>query len=328
MIKYITDFPKHITDSLENSKNIVFKNDYSSVRSLLFSGMGGSGFLSNLITDITESNIKVPINYVKGYTLPAFIDKNTLPILISYSGNTEETLSCFYQAIEKKTTPIIITSGGKLKELALEHNLDLVEMPKGFPPRASLGYGAIKVLLVLQKLNLISINSENELSSIATFLSKKQNNIKEHTKEVASLYRNKLIIAYSENTIDSIGLRLQQQINENAKSLCWHNSIPEMNHNEIVGWKQKQHDLGVIFLRHSFEHERNKLRFNFTRDVVNEYAKKIIEIQAEGESFLEQYFYLTHWADYFSYYLSVEHGEDSIEINVIDKLKNYLSNTK
>lgn len=326
MIKYITEFPKHITLALEDAKKISFNNEYSAISNVLFAGLGGSGFIANLASDLTKKDIKVPVIAVRDYTLPEFADESTLVILVSYSGNTEEVISCLYEALAKGIKPIVISSGGKLKELATRHNLDFVEMPQGFPPRASLGYGAVNALSVLQKLDLISLDVEEEFTAIAKFLSEKQASIAESTKVLAKQLKNKLVIAHNENAIDSVGLRLQQQIDENSKSLCYHNAIPELNHNEIVGWKQKQHDLGVIFLRHSFEHERNKLRFNFVKDLVKDYAKTLIEVQAEGESFIQQYFYLIHWSDYISYYLGIEHEEDTIEVHVIDKLKNYLNN--
>ncbi|HEY0262772.1 MAG TPA: bifunctional phosphoglucose/phosphomannose isomerase [Chitinophagales bacterium] len=328
MIKYITEFPNHLTLALEDAKKIAFHNDYTAISNVVFAGLGGSGFISNLASDLTKKDIKVPIFSVKDYSLPEFVDESSLVVLVSYSGNTEEVISCLFEALGKGIKPIAISSGGKLKELALKYNLDFVEMPQGFPPRASLGYGAVNALSVLQKLDLILLDVEEEISAVAKFLLAKQESINNTTKIEAKKLKNKLTIAYNENAIDSVGLRLQQQIDENSKSLCFHNAVSEMNHNEIVGWRQKQHDLGVIFLRHSFEHERNKLRFNFVKDVVKEYAKEIIEVFAEGENFIQQYFYLIHWSDFLSYHLGIEHGADTIEVNVIDKLKNYLSNTK
>lgn len=326
MIKYIADFPKHLVSALEDAKGIAFRNKYPDINNIVFVGLGGSGFVGSLATDLTKNDIKVPIVSVRDYTLPAFVNKSSLLILASYSGNTEEVISCFHQAINQGLKPVIISSGGRLKELALQHNIDFVSMPVGFPPRASLGYGAVNILSILQKLGLISLNIEEEFTAIAKFLSEKQHSLSESTKVLAKQLKNKLVIAHNENAIDSVGLRLQQQIDENSKSLCYHNAIPELNHNEIVGWKQKQHDLGVIFLRHSFEHERNKLRFNFVKELVNDYAKTLIEVQAEGDSFIQQYFYLIHWSDYLSYYLGIEHEEDTIEVHIIDKLKNYLNN--
>lgn len=328
MIKYITEFPNHLTLALNDAKKIAFSNEYPAISNVVFAGLGGSGFLGNFASDITKKDIRVPIISVKDYSLPEFVDESTLVILVSYSGNTEEVISCLHEALARGIKPIAVSSGGKLRELAKQYHLDFVEMPQGFPPRASLGYGAVNVLSVLQKLDLISLDAEEEFSAVAEFLSANQESINTNAKNAAQRLKNKLVITHHENAIDSVGLRLQQQIDENSKSLCYRNAIPELNHNEIVGWRQKQHDLGVIYLRHSFEHKQNQHRFDFTKDVVINYAKEIIEIFAEGETFIQQYFYLIHWSDFLSYHLGVEHGVDTIEVNVIDKLKNYLSNSK
>jgi len=282
--------------------------------------------LADCLFDLTVDKIAIPIIANKGYTLPAFCDKKTLLILVSYSGNTEETVSCFNEAIRRGMQPVCVCSGGQLKELALAHDMSFLPMPTGFPPRASLAFGAAYLFHVLNNFSLFAFDVAKEFTRLSEFLEKQQEEMKASSKNMAVHFKNKVLIAYAEDKIDGVALRLKQQINENSKAYCWYNVVPELNHNELVGWKQTHHAIGSLFLRTSFENERNQHRFDFLKPFVGKFVNEVYEFHAVGNDFFEQYFYLIHWCDWLSYYLALEQEQDSVEVRAIDSLKAYLSN--
>lgn len=326
MYDLIANFPNNLKQAATDFEKNAIHEERKSFSNIVVCGLGGSGFTGDLIKDICNHDLKVPFIIVKGYRLPPFVDNNTLLIIASYSGNTEEALSCFSQAIEKNNKPICISAGGMLKSVAVENRCTYIEMPTGLPPRTSLGFGFTNMLYVLIALNLISESKANLPLSIADFLISKQESIQESAQQTAKTFKSNIMVAYVEDAIEAVAIRLKQQINENSKAYCWYNILPELNHNELVGWKQKHHNIKGLFLRTSFEHPRNKHRFDFIKPVLEAYDTQVIEINAIGDTFAEQYFYLIHWCDWLSYYLALEHGVDPVEVNVIDKLKNYLAN--
>jgi glucose/mannose-6-phosphate isomerase len=326
MQEYIIDFPKQLKDALTIVKSNTLSARTEPISNIVISGLGGSGFLADCLFDLCVDTVTVPILANKGYTLPKFCDEKTLLILVSYSGNTEETLSCFHEAVALHLKPICVSSGGKLKDYALANGFDHVIMPPGFPPRASLAFGVTNLFYILNHFGMYTIDVQDTFSKLSHFLLASQTDIKAQTKNFALHFKNKILVAYAEDKIDSIALRLKQQINENSKAFCWYNIIPELNHNEVVGWKQGHHEIGSLFIRTSFENVRNKHRFDFLKPLLSNYVNEVLEIRAEGVTFFEQYFYLIHWCDWLSYYLALEHEQDPTEVRVIDNLKAYLNN--
>ena len=325
MDKLIEKFPAQMLEAVELTKGIRLSKRENTINNVLVCGLGGSGIAGNLAFDLTADQITVPILVNKGYELPSFAGENTLLILCSYSGNTEETLTCAAEAVERGLKPVCVASGGKLKELAQKHGFDFIQVPGGAPPRTTLGFGATILLYILDQFALIDLTVSEEITSVSEFLTREQDSIKADSQALAKILKDKTVIVYSEDRIESVILRLKQQINENSKSNCWINVLPELNHNELVGWKFKNDTLAALFVRTDFENKRNGLRFDFIRPVVAANVSTVQEVKAKGETLIEQYFYLVHFGDWLSYYMAVEHGVDPVEVHVIDKLKAHLS---
>ena len=131
-------------------------------------------------------------------------------------------------------------------------------------------------------------------------------------------------VMYTTDRAESIGVRWRQQINENSKMLCWHHVLPEMNHNELVGWKSKHEDLAVIFLRNRDDLKRNQVRMDITKQIVGQYASTVIEIYSKGQSLTEKLMYMVHLGDWVSWHLAQLNNVDASEIMVIDQLKKEL----
>jgi glucose/mannose-6-phosphate isomerase len=278
-----------------------------------------------LIAELISGNCVVPVLVNKDYQLPGFTNENTLVIISSYSGNTEETLSCLEQAIKQKAQIICITSGGKVAEIAKEHNYDLILVPRGNPPRTCLGYSLVQLFAILKFNKLISTDYQTEFHQSSELINALTNDIKTEAKEIAIKLIHQTPIIYSLGTTESIAVRFRQQLNENSKILCWHHVIPEMNHNELVGWTEKNENLSVIVLKTDFDHPKNRKRLEICIDIFKKYTSHLIEINAKGNSKIEQAIYLINLTDWVSYYIAEIKNIDAVEVRVIDFLKNELA---
>jgi glucose/mannose-6-phosphate isomerase len=163
------------------------------------------------------------------------------------------------------------------------------------------------------------------LKDAIAILEAEENEIKEQAKAIAAKLNGKIPVIYSDAKFEGVSIRFRQQINENSKMLCWHHVVPEMNHNELVGWRQKNENIVVVFLRNNQDFERNQERMEFTKEVVSQYASDVIELYSKGDHDIIRSIYLIHLTDWVSYYLSEIRGVDAIEINVINKLKGKLA---
>lgn len=261
----------------------------------------------------------------KDYFIPGFVNENTLIIVCSYSGNTEETINAMQLAMQKNAQIICITSGGRIKELAEQHNFDLILIPGGFPPRACIGYSLVQLLHVFEVKGIANLHYKQEVETAIHLLIQKQDDIREKAGKFADLLHNKIPVIYSLGNTEGLAIRFRQQINENSKMLCWHHVIPEMNHNELVGWAGGNRNLAVCILRTSFDYERNIARLEINKEIFAKYTDTIFEVFADGESLLVQSLYLIHITDWVSVYLADLKKIDPTEVKVIDFLKGALA---
>ncbi len=326
MYDLIKDFPEQLRKAIQIGEKATFKTAFASpVKNILVCGLGGSGIGGNLLSELLRDELKVPVAVNKGYFLPAFADESTLVLLCSYSGNTEETISCARQCVEKGLKAVCITSGGELAAIAEENKFDVITIPGGFPPRSCLGYALLQLFFAVQAFGLISDAFKNIILQVADFLDAEQKAMMESAEALAPKLLQKAIIVYAEDKYESVALRIKQQVNENSKLPCWYSAIPEMNHNELVGWREANNALGVLILRTEDEYERNTARINFSREVIQKVSDNVNEIKAKGNNVFEKHFYLIHFGDWLSYYLAVKEGYDPSEIDVLIRLKNHMS---
>ncbi len=326
MFNLIKDFPQQLLQAVEIGEKAVLKGKFNQpIANVVVCGMGGSGIGGDVLSELLRNELNVPITVNKGYALPAFVNEHTLLILSSYSGNTEETIACARAAVKKGITAACVTSGGKLGELALKHNWDSIDIPSGFPPRACLGYSVTQLFFILHHHGLINDDFKASLIRSASFMQLEQKKMQEETEYMAARIMKKPVIVYSEDQYQSVALRLKQQINENAKSHCWTNVLPELNHNELVGWSKANDHLAVLVIRTDDEYPRNTLRIKFTESVLHKINQPFLEIHAKGNDSYEKHFYLIHFGDWLSYHLCVMQGYDPFDIEVLIKLKDHLS---
>ena len=325
MDQLITRFPAQLKEALEIGASAEIRPHTQKINKVYVAGLGGSGIGADFVRAFISKDSPVPYLVGKGYGLPHYVDENTLAICSSYSGNTEETLSAYRLMKSTGAKIVVVSSGGQLIEEAKQHGLDYIQVPGDWPsPRACLGYSIVQQLFILFRLGFIDGSFQNEIKAAADLLLFDQDYIKKSAKKVADRIYNKMPIIYSTDRIEPVAVRLRQQINENAKMLCWHHVIPEMNHNELVGWTEKHSDKAVIYLRNQDDLKRNQVRININQDIISKYTDTIIEIYSKGNSLVEKSMYLVHLGDWISWYLSEYKSVDAIEIGVIDYLKSEL----
>lgn len=319
---------QNFTNQLKEAKTIAEKaviSESKNIKNILITGLGGSGIGGTIISELISDSCNVPITINKDYFIPAFVNENTLLIVSSYSGNTEETISAMETAIAKKAQIVCVTSGGKVLELAKQHQFDFIEIPGGMPPRSCIGFGVVEMIKVLVAKGLADKKLFADLDKSIELLDTENNSIKTDAQKIAERLVNKFPILYSLGSCEGTVVRFRQQINENSKMLCSHNTFPEMNHNELVGWTTKNDDLVVVTFHTSFDYARTKKRYEVCKPIFEKYSSGVIDITAKGESKLEQFFYLINIGDWISCYIADIRGIDPVEVNIIDTLKAELS---
>ncbi|MCB0524844.1 MAG: bifunctional phosphoglucose/phosphomannose isomerase [Lewinellaceae bacterium] len=326
MDKMIARFPAQLEEAVQIANQINFTKHSSPIRAVFISGLGGSGIGGGFVQDFVRTTCKVPVVVSKGYQAPNWVNKHTLAICSSYSGNTEETLSTFEQLLETGAKIVCISSGGKLIEQAKKLGLDYVQLPGGWSsPRACMGYSIVAQLGVLRAARLIPQKLLNNVTAAQKLVNRDQASIQKSARKIAGFLHGKTPVVYIADTMEAVAVRWRQQINENAKMLCWHHVVPEMNHNELVGWRDQRSDLAVIWLRNRDDFGRTSIRMDINKEIVEHYTQTSIELWSKGKSLIEKAFYLVHLGDWVSLYLAELRNIDPVEIKVIDFLKGELA---
>jgi glucose/mannose-6-phosphate isomerase len=326
MHELVERFTPQLAEALEIGRNAVINKPKGTIRNVFVSGLGGSGIGGNFAQEFIRHEAKVPYVVGKSYDIPNWVGKNTLAIASSYSGNTEETLSAVDAMLKSGAKVVCVASGGKLIELAKQHGLDYIQVPNNWPsPRACVGYSIVMQLAILNKLRLVSAKSLKQVESSIALLDREKGDIQKRALKVAEQLHGKIPIIYTTDRMESVAVRFRQQVNENAKMLCWHHVIPEMNHNELVGWRIANDDLAVVYFRNKDDFQRNATRIEINKTIIKEYTKTIIELQSKGRNLIERSIYFVNLGDWISCYLSDLREVDSIEVKAIDFLKGELS---
>ena len=330
--KYIEGFTRQLADALKIGEGLDLVRPGSDIRNVVIAGMGGSGIGANLVESLTFGRIPIPITVIKSYNIPQFVSPHTLFVASSYSGNTEETIAALNKALLKRAHCIVIASGGKILDIAKEYNLFYIQVPAGSEsPRAMLGYNMIALLSLLYHTNLIGAAYIKETENAIEFLNRGEKGIQSEAELIAKKLKGKLPVIYCDQRLHAIALRFQQQINENSKQFAHVNTFPEMNHNELVGWRFPEALMQMmqpIYLYSDHDHERVEKRMEICREILEKKSHTIIDIIGEGASLLEQYFYLIHLTDWISFYLAKENGVEADTIEPIIYLKNELDKIK
>jgi len=328
---------------LEQAKNIGEQTDISKIKGSNFSGiaflgMGGSGFSGDIIKNLVKYEISIPIETVKGYKLPSFINKKWLVIAVSYSGDTEETIAAVNEALKRGCGVVFSTSGGKMKKLAQENGMCLVEVPQGYQPRAASGYLFLPLYILLGRIGLINLDMkviDLAISSIKEKSDIYNRNVpaeKNFAKRIALEIGSKLPVIYGfEGVMSSVAFRWKCQMNENSKCPSFWNEFPELNHNETVGWerlKEITKDFVLIMFKDVNQTQRINTRIDTTAKLIRDNFNKVIEIDVEGRSDFEKAMNVMYLGGIVSVYLAILNGINPTPVDKIRVLKSELAKIK
>ncbi len=340
MYNRIFDFPEQMEDALKIAKLWRFDpKDFLGIKNIVVVGMGGSAIGGDLIRSFLASRLLVPMSVCRHYVLPEYVDDETLVIASSYSGNTEETLSAVDDALGRKAMIAAISTNGMLEEVARINEIPLAKLPAGLQPRAALGYSFIPLLVMFEKIGLVKKvipEIEHAILALKTYREKyieDNHTVSNPAKHIAEKVHKKIAIIYSGPTLtDVVGLRWKGQLCENAKNLAFANEFAEFNHNELVGWSEivEQHSehLVVLMLRDADDHPQIRKRMNIVKEIIEQRSVEVVDVYSRGDKPLERMLSLIQLGDFVSYYLAVLNEVDPTPVEVIERLKGALKNSK
>jgi glucose/mannose-6-phosphate isomerase len=306
------------------------KIDSSKIKSVIVAGLGGSAIGGDVVQNLFHKELTLPYFVSRNYNLPSFADESSLVILSSYSGNTEETLSSAKDALNAGAQIVCITTGGKLEQLAAENNLTVVKLKEGYQPRFALYMNMLTVAKTLAGLNIITMDDEFLISVSGLLKERSEEYEKEnnYALNIAESLAGFVPVIYSCDGVSSaVGVRLKGQFNENAKSHAFHNSFPELNHNEIIGWETQSETLfrtKAIIIDDESYHPQIARRIKITSELIEKSSAKIIALKSSLNSFKFRMLDIIYLGDWITYYLAVIRGKNPSEIDFIHHLKKEL----
>ena len=319
MFNEIKNFPIQVSDAINDTKDLSLNLD--KIHRIVIMGMGGSAIAGSIMKDISPH---LEIIVERNYFPNAIIDEHTLLIISSYSGNTEETLSYYRHASSFTKNIFGITSGGELLESLKKDNHDFHILPKGYPPRSILGYTLAVLVKLLDEDELLELLNIELLQEYSDKFSLESSEIFALAKKTHSTFP----VIITEEDLSSIGYRLKSQLNENSKMLSYNVTLPEMNHNDIVGWENKLIDksfFSLIWIDITWP--QNVKRMNITNEILKHKTSSNhhIQIPSKLKNDLTGLFYLLNYLDWFSYWCGHLNNVDIVDIESIDILKKELA---
>jgi glucose/mannose-6-phosphate isomerase len=276
----------------------------------------------------------VPIATNRDYTVPAFVNADTLVIASSYSGNTEETLSALEESRKRDALLLAITTNGKLARRTRKLDVPLLTFSYQSQPRAALGYSLVSLIGVMQNLGLISDKSD-DLEEAINAMDALQEEIgatiplaENPAKRLAKRLYGRLAVIYGAGHLAEVAHRWKTQLNENAKAWSFYEQLPELNHNAVVGYQFPEHlaeKAAVVMLTSSLDHPRHEARFQATQEILDRQGVAWDAVNARGRSLLAQMLWAIHFGDYVSYYLAMLYEVDPTPVKTIAYLKERLA---
>jgi len=335
MLGTVAGFPEQIKDA-KDIVNSASLGSFFKIDDIVISGMGASSISGDIVQSLFRDRVDIPIFVTRQYDLPKWVNKNTLVISQSYSGNTEETLSTFKHACQKRSKIIGISSGGKLQEFCEKREIPHIKIPSGLPPRGATGYTLFSSIYALKKIGILNIDLEPEIKEAISITDEFRNHNKKEvsekdniSKQMAKKIFNSIPQLYGWNTYTPIAKRWCTQFNENSKLICKYDEVSECNHNDIVGWSMNP-EASKKFTCILFRDDENESifmskRLDFMKKLFEEVAGNVIEIQVNGKKRLAKMMYAMCLGDFISCYLAILRKIDPTPVDAITELKSELA---
>jgi len=322
-----------LPDQLEASGRLALESpfDAGDAQRVFVVGMGGSAIAGDVFAAWVADRAKVPIQVVRDYRLPSYARPEDVLVAVSYSGNTEETLSAATQGMKLGCRMVAVTSGGALRDLARKNGVPIVEVPTGLPPRGAFGhlFGVLPTLGEAWVVGPLRPELEDAIAHLRTLRKRlrPETGVRSNrAKSLAVRLRNTVPVVYATAPFTPIAKRWQTQLNENAKMLAFSSALPEADHNELVGWSEdaraRRHT--PIVLRDRDEPTTIRRQLDITVELMSRRAAAI-EVEAEGETVLSRLLGTLYLGDYVSLYLATLRRVDPMPLPPIVELKRRLA---
>ena len=334
MIGRIAGLPQQCLKAWQGAIDFLLPPDYANVDRVIIIGMGGSAIGGDLVRTLSISQGKANVLVHRDYTLPQLIDERTLVIASSYSGDTEETISAFSQALQTTAKKLAITTGGRLQALCLERGIPVFTFHYKAEPRVAFGYSFFSLLAFFKKMGLITIDQQDVdetirvLEELVLHLDRSHPLEENWAKQLAVRLSERLVIIYGAGILSRVAFRWKTQLNECSKVWAFAEYFPELNHNAIVGYGYPpwvNQTAFVVMLRSTLFHPRILIRCQITADILKDAGVDHEVVEAKGESPLSQMMSAVLLGDYVSYYLALLNGVDPSPVAAIDYMKGRLA---
>jgi glucose/mannose-6-phosphate isomerase len=333
MLDDLVKNPDYCRDAIKRARQVSAPEGVNP-KHVVVVGMGGSAIGGEILHDWLRNTLPIPIEVCRDYTLPAYVNKDTLVFVNSYSGNTEETLTAFLAAIRRKCTVTAVTSGGQLESFCKKLRVPNMIIPEGLQPRVAIPYLFFPLPVLMKKMGIIS-DIDNELEEAIQILERvakanapavpTENN---RAKQLATELVDTIPVIYGFRQYSSIAQRLKTQFNENSKIPSKYEVFSELNHNETVGYEAPESltkKLSIILIRDPQEPPEIRNRIETTTKLVFDRANKVLEIWAEGKGKLAKMFSVMCTGDFASVYLAILQNKNPTPVNIIDRVKSELA---
>jgi glucose/mannose-6-phosphate isomerase len=335
MIDSVRALPHQCRQAWDAAQALSLPSDYRDIDRIAVLGMGGSAIAGDIWRVLLQRECAVPVFNVRQYDLPPFVDGRTLVIASSFSGNTEETISAFEQALATPAKKLVITAGGRLLATARANGIPHFTYEYRGEPRSALGWSLMPLLATGAALGLMQ-NVETDVREAIAVMESLRARIGEHVpaadnaaKQLAVRLHERLPVVYGAGPLTEVAHRWKTQLNESGKVWAFYEELPELHHNAIIGYDLPSgiaKATTVVFLRSDdLVHRRVLLRYDFTRRLLDEAGVDVAEVRPEGGSALAQMMSLIFFGDYVSGYLAFLYGVDPTPTTVIDSLKAWLA---
>ncbi len=325
MLDILRNFPKQCIEATKLGHGIKVNSGTSEankINEVVIAGVGGSAFIGDVVKCLAGKEVRIIVN--KSYSLPFGIGKNSLIFAVSYSGNTEETISELEDAVKKNAGQIIgVGSGGKLEALCKKQNFAFIKVPGGLPPRASIGYMALSILNVLIDNQIISSKGIEKIG-----VELKDSDAEQIGKAIAEKVFKKTPLIYSSDDLECVSYGWKMKFNENSKIHAFANKFPELDHSELVGYTKKNGDFHTILIRDSSDHLRIKKRFDITQKLIEKLGGECTVVNTKGSNLASRVFYALHVGDWASFYLALKNKVEARPVEIIEDLKKEMEKNK
>ncbi|MCY4159192.1 MAG: bifunctional phosphoglucose/phosphomannose isomerase [Bacteroidetes bacterium] len=333
MYEAVRSFPDQLRQGRANAMQAKISGwPGDGVTGVVVAGMGGSAIGGDILATLAIDHASIPVVVSRSYLLPAWVGPDTVVVTSSYSGNTEETLAAFDDACARGARVVAISTGGELTARAQEKHIPCMQLPTGIQPRAALPHSLSALLTITESLQLTAVKMQDwdEAIAITAVQSELMSNVSDPDNlaiKLADILYGQFPVIYSSEQFAVANIRWRNQIHENSKSFAVGNLLPEMNHNEVMGWARFQSELkqlAVIALRDFEDHERTQRRLDVTRSLLEPHAHSWNEVHSEGKSRLARLLSIMYLGDWVSLYLAILNEIDPSPVGLISKLKTAL----